>query len=49
VYYLPLFNVFFPHGASRRPAWLKPIRYTIEAPVMARRLGAIVDREMPDL
>ncbi len=51
VHYLPLWNVYFPHGPGRRPVWLKPVWQAIEAfnPVMARRLGAIIDAEAPDV
>lgn len=51
VHYLPLFNVFFPHGPKRHPAWRKAVWQAVEVwnPVMARRLGRVVDQESPDL
>jgi len=51
VHYVPLFNVFFPHGPEHHPAWRKALWQVIEAwnPVMARRLTSIVEREAPDL
>ena len=51
VHYVPLFNVFFPHGAGRRPVWLKPLWHFVEAcnPVMARRLRRVIRREAPDV
>jgi glycosyltransferase involved in cell wall biosynthesis len=51
VYYVPLFNVFFPHQSKRQSAWRKVLWQVVEAwnPVMAARLGRIADREAPDL
>lgn len=51
VHYLPLFNVFFPHGPKRQPVWRRTLWQMMDAynPVMARRLCAVVDREAPDL
>lgn len=51
VHYVPLFNVFFPHGPERHPAWRRTLWQLIEAwnPVMAHRLTRIVDQEAPDL
>ena len=51
VYYVPLFNVFFPHQSKRQPAWRKVLWQVVEAwnPVMAARLCRIADRETPDL
>jgi glycosyltransferase involved in cell wall biosynthesis len=51
VHYVPLFNVFFPHGPERHPAWRKVVWQLVEAwnPVMAHRLIQIAVREAPDL
>jgi glycosyltransferase involved in cell wall biosynthesis len=51
VHYIPLFNVFFPHGPERHPAWRKVVWQLVEAwnPVMAHRLIQIAVREAPDL
>lgn len=51
VHYLPLFNVYFPHGPGPRPRWLRPAWHLLEAwnPVMARRLCAVLDRDAPDV
>ncbi|MFZ4406569.1 MAG: glycosyltransferase family 4 protein [Paracraurococcus sp.] len=51
VRYLPLFNVFFPHGQRAPAAWRKPAWHLLEAwnPVMARRLAAVVAEEAPDV
>lgn len=51
VRYLPLFNVFFPHGPYPRPKWRRPAWHLLDAynPVMARRLAAVVDEEAPDV
>jgi glycosyltransferase involved in cell wall biosynthesis len=49
VTFLPVANVYWPHG--RRPKVLKPIWHAIDAhnPVMARRIGQLLDEEMPDI
>ncbi|NYZ16659.1 glycosyltransferase family 4 protein [Azospirillum sp. RWY-5-1] len=51
VVYLPLANLFFLHGPGRKPRWLRPLWHLIDAwnPVMARRLGRVLDREKPDV
>lgn len=48
--YLPLANVYFPHRPHRR-GWLKPLWHLLDAynPVMARRLGQVLDVERPDV
>ena len=49
VTFLPVANVYWPHG--KRPHWLKPLWHAIDAhnPVMARRVGQLLDEESPDL
>jgi glycosyltransferase involved in cell wall biosynthesis len=49
VTFLPIANVYCPH--QRRPGWLKPLWHAIDAwnPVMARRIGQLLDEEKPDL
>jgi glycosyltransferase involved in cell wall biosynthesis len=51
VHYIPLFNVFFPHGSKPQPAWRKALWQLIDAwnPVMAYRVRRIADRETPDI
>ena len=50
VYYLPLANVFWPHGASKTLPW-RVMFQTIEAynPVMKRRLTRLLRRLSPDV
>ncbi|MBV8092437.1 MAG: glycosyltransferase family 4 protein [Acetobacteraceae bacterium] len=50
VHYLPLANVYWPHGGDR-PRALRPIFQAIEAynPIMARRLGRVLDEVRPDV
>ncbi len=49
VTFLPVANVYWPHG--HRPAYLKPLWHAIDAhnPVMARRVGQLLDEERPDI
>jgi glycosyltransferase involved in cell wall biosynthesis len=49
VTYLPIANVYWPHG--KRPAVLKPIWHAVDShnPVMARRVGQLLDEEKPDI
>jgi glycosyltransferase involved in cell wall biosynthesis len=49
VTFLPVANVYWPHG--KRPALLKPLWHAIDAynPVMARRVGQLLDEERPDI
>ena len=48
VHYLPLANVYWPHGEHRPPA-LRPVFQAIDAynPVMARRLGRVLREIKP--
>ena len=50
VHYVPLANVFWPHGASKTLPW-RVMFQTIEAynPVMKRRLTALLRRLSPDV
>ena len=50
VHYLPLANVYWPHGRSR-PKALRPVFQAIEAdnPVMRRRLSAVLGQIRPDV
>jgi len=50
VHYLPLANVFWPHGASKPPP-LRMLFQTLETynPVMRRRLARVLRRLMPDV
>ncbi len=50
VYYVPLANVFWPHGASKTLPWRVTFQ-TIEAynPVMKRRLTRLLHRLSPDV
>ncbi len=49
VTFLPVANVYWPHG--HRPAYLKPLWHAIDShnPVMARWVGALLDEEKPDI
>jgi glycosyltransferase involved in cell wall biosynthesis len=49
VTFLPVANVYWPHG--KRPAYLKPLWHAIDAhnPIMARRVGQLLDEERPDI
>jgi glycosyltransferase involved in cell wall biosynthesis len=49
VTFLPIANVYWPHG--KRPGWLKPLWHAVDAhnPVMARRVGQLLDEERPDI
>ena len=49
VVHLPIANVYWPHG--HRPAHLKPLWHAIDAcnPVMAARVGRLLDVEKPDV
>jgi glycosyltransferase involved in cell wall biosynthesis len=49
VTFLPVANVYWPHGP--RPEMLKPLWHAIDAhnPVMARRIGQLLDEEKPDI
>jgi glycosyltransferase involved in cell wall biosynthesis len=49
VTYLPVANVYWPHG--KRPNFLKPLWHAIDAhnPFMARQVGQLLDEEKPDL
>jgi glycosyltransferase involved in cell wall biosynthesis len=51
VHYLPLANLFFLHDGRRRPALARRLWHLLDAwnPVMAGRLGRILDREAPDV
>jgi glycosyltransferase involved in cell wall biosynthesis len=50
VCYLPLANVYWPHG-GRRPALLRPVFQALDAfnPVMQRRIAAVLGRFRPDV
>ncbi len=50
-HYVPLFNLYFPYSGAHRPSWARAVWQLLETsnPVMAARLGALVDREAPDL
>jgi len=50
VHYLPLANVYWPHG-GRRPTALRPIFQALDAfnPVMETRLGRVLDALRPDV
>jgi glycosyltransferase involved in cell wall biosynthesis len=50
VHYLPLANVFWPHGGAR-PGWLKPIFQALDAfnPVMQWRLRQVLRATRPDV
>jgi glycosyltransferase involved in cell wall biosynthesis len=49
VTFLPIANVYWPHG--RRPGLLKPLWHALDAynPIMAMRIGQLLDEEGPDL
>jgi glycosyltransferase involved in cell wall biosynthesis len=49
VTFLPIANVYWPHGA--RPTLLKPLWHAIDShnPIMARRVGQLLDEERPDI
>jgi glycosyltransferase involved in cell wall biosynthesis len=49
VTFLPIANIYWPHG--KRPNLLKPLWHAIDAhnPVMARRVGQLLDEERPDI
>jgi glycosyltransferase involved in cell wall biosynthesis len=49
VTFLPIANVYWPHG--KRPDLLKPLWHAIDShnPVMARRVGQLLDEERPDI
>lgn len=51
VHYLPLANLFFLHGRPSPPGWARPAWHALDAwnPVMARRLGHVLDAERPDV
>lgn len=51
VIYLPLANLFFLHGRKPAPRWLRPLWHVIDAwnPLMARRVGRVLDAERPDV
>ncbi len=49
VTFLPVANVYWPHGP--RPESLKPLWHAIDShnPIMARRVGQLLDEEKPDI
>jgi glycosyltransferase involved in cell wall biosynthesis len=49
VTFLPVANVYWPHG--KRPSHLKPLWHAIDShnPIMARRIGQLLDEEKPDI
>jgi len=49
VTFLPIANVYWPHG--KRPELLKPFWHAIDShnPIMARRVGQLLDEEQPDV
>jgi glycosyltransferase involved in cell wall biosynthesis len=51
VHYLPLANLFFLHGRTERGRLGRSLWHLLDAwnPVMAGRLGAVLDAERPDL
>lgn len=51
VIYVPLANLYFPHGSAPPPGWLRFLWHVIDAynPAMGRRLGRIIDDERPDV
>ena len=51
-YYVELANIYWPHAPGFRPAlWQKIVWHLFDSynPVMQRKLGAILDREKPDV